>query len=56
MKSSYTLEELDMFNHLRDQGCAVCVFLPLEVEGMPIDEAEEVMCMSVNDRIPDTQK
>jgi hypothetical protein len=51
MKTSYTEDELCEFNRLRAQGCAVCVFLPSELGLMSADKAEEIMCMSVNNRV-----
>jgi hypothetical protein len=51
MKTSYTEDELCEFNRLRAQGCAVCIFLPTELGSMSADKAEEIMCMSVNDRV-----
>jgi len=48
MKTKYTLTELNDINRLRDQGCAVCVFLPCELGEMSTDDAEEKMGVAVN--------
>jgi hypothetical protein len=56
MKSGYTEDELCEFNKLRAQGCTICVFPPSELGSMSADDAEEIMCMSVNDRVETTDE
>lgn len=56
MKTDYTDEELRIFNDLRVQGCAVCVFLPVELGSMSVDDAEQIMCSAVNDWIEPTEE
>jgi hypothetical protein len=46
-----TTEDIAALRRLRAAGCAVCVFMPHEMENSDPDQVEEDMCKSGWDRI-----
>ena len=44
-------EQIAVLRQLRDQGCAVCVFLPHEMPNSAPEEVEDAMCQAGWNRI-----
>jgi len=46
MTNELTTEQIAFLRGLRDQGCAVCVFLPHEMPNSSQEDVEDMMCQA----------